>query len=313
MLDLKRILWYNFVVRVAELNPYEIEGYNNMLDGKKILFVGNSFTYYGKTVIEKGVQVLTQAERGNDKGFFYQLCHEKGMNVSVTNWTFGAHRLSDSLGVCTANKSCKGTDHLSYLVDRNFDYVVLQQGTVTQTSVEFLSIIDAAIAIFKKANPHVKFAFLMQYRIHEQMYEWRSAIKELEARGVTVVDWGALVWDLITGAAVVPNTKEGYNRNTFIISKSESDGYHPNMLTGYITTLMTYCALTGDSAVGQPYKFCGDAKINLAFDFEKFKSSFYTYGDSSTNFDTVLKSAENIRGIQELVDKYLAEKRFLTY
>ena len=52
---------------------------------------------------------------------------------------------------------------------------------------------------------------------------------------------------------------------------------------------------------------------SVAFDFEKFKSSFYTYGDSSTNFDTVLKSAENIRGIQELVDKYLAEKRFLTY
>ena len=92
------------------------------LDGKKIIFIGNSYTYYGKTVLEKKQTYLTQASRSNVKGFFYQLCKENGANVEVTNWTFGAHDFTDLFKNCTANRGCDGVDHASYLVDRNFDY-----------------------------------------------------------------------------------------------------------------------------------------------------------------------------------------------
>ena len=51
-----------------------------MLSGKKILFIGNSYTYYGNAVMHKGYSVLTQEARSGDQGWFYQLCKAKGIN-----------------------------------------------------------------------------------------------------------------------------------------------------------------------------------------------------------------------------------------
>jgi hypothetical protein len=36
---------------------------SHVLDGKKIIFVGNSYTYYGRAVIVKSQKILTQQER----------------------------------------------------------------------------------------------------------------------------------------------------------------------------------------------------------------------------------------------------------
>ena len=41
------------------------------LDGKKILFVGCSYNYYGHIVIDKGKGVNDLASRTNDMGYFY--------------------------------------------------------------------------------------------------------------------------------------------------------------------------------------------------------------------------------------------------
>ena len=54
------------------------------LDGKKVIFIGNSHTYYSKCVIDKG-QATGLAARSNDQGLFYQFCKENGINVNVTN------------------------------------------------------------------------------------------------------------------------------------------------------------------------------------------------------------------------------------
>ena len=40
--------------------------------------IGNSFTYYGKCVLQKGRTVLEQEPRDNDKGYFYRLCKSDG-------------------------------------------------------------------------------------------------------------------------------------------------------------------------------------------------------------------------------------------
>jgi len=110
------------------------------LDGKKIIFIGDSFVYYGQTVLEKSTSYLKQSDRVNDKGYFYQLCKANGENVSVTNFTFGGHGLSSFCsGKCNAEKSCKGEDHFSYLIDRNYDYVVVSgQRQSTTTAESFL-------------------------------------------------------------------------------------------------------------------------------------------------------------------------------
>ena len=74
------------------------------LDGKRVIFIGNSFVYYGQAVLEKSsTEYPTLDGRRNEEGFFYQLCRANGERVSVTNRTFGAHRFSElfSRDVCT--------------------------------------------------------------------------------------------------------------------------------------------------------------------------------------------------------------------
>ena len=281
------------------------------LDGKKVLFIGNSHTYYGKTVLEKTQSVLTQEARSNDKGYFYQICKNNGAEVSVTNWTFGNHNFDDLFVNCDADRGCNGTKHADYLTDRNFDYVILQQGTGNYSAEELHASIARVTEVFKAANPDVKFIFAVSRRAHEKGLQWLSERKVLAEQGFIIVDWGDLVDDVITGEVSVPGATQSYNQNSFIIRKSASDGYHPNMLTGYITSLMVYCAITGESAVGQGYGFCGDKSVYSGFNFSYFISKYYTYDGATTNFTEIFASEADMAGIQSLIDKYLLEKPYI--
>ena len=289
----------------------------SMLNGKKILFIGNSYTYYGKTVIEKKQSILWQSDRSNDKGYFYQLCKERGAQVEVTNWTFGAHTLDDLFTECAANRGCDGEHHLDHLIDRNFDYVVLQEAGNSRakdmSAEELVAKCDSIMAIFREANPDVKFVFLVQHMVHKNQSPWLAALKMLDEKGVIIADWGKLVWDVMNRTVPVPGAEQYYDQNSFIVCKSATDGYHPNMLTGYITTLMTYCAITGESAQGQPYDFCGDPGINSKFNFDNFIQSYYIYNNGNTNFPAIFKSETDMLGLQQLIDQYLAEKPYLNY
>ncbi len=295
------------------LSEAETGGLGNphMLDGKRIIFVGNSHSYYGKSVIEKKPTVLEQEARSNDKGYFYQLCKENGAEVSVTNWTFGNHSFTDLFTECAAGRDCDGVKHLDYLTDRCFDYVFMQYESASDAS--FLENCRMVMDVFKAANENVKFVFHVARRAHENDCSWLSQLDELEAMGVTIVDWGGLVDGLIRGTLTVPSSSLSYDQNSFIIRKSEKDGYHPNMLTGYITTLSLYCAVTGETAAMQTYSFCGDARINREFNFMNFIHSYYTYGNATTNFVEIFESETDMRGLQELIDAFLIGRSYRDY
>ncbi len=298
--------------------PADSESVQHPLDGKKFIFIGNSYTYYGKCVLEKKNTVQSQSERSHDKGYFYQIAKENGADIEVTNWTYGNHCLEDTFGgSCEANRGCDGHDHSADLTDRYFDYVMFQESS--KRIDNFLESVDTLMAFFRAANPNVKFFCLVPLRLYElesSSAECRAVLQNLktvEEKGVTVVDWGKIAYDVYKGNTEVPGSKLSYNRHSFVISKSASDGHHQNMLAGYITALMTWCAVTGDSAVGQEYRFTGDPTVNAAFDFAKYRSSYYTYGTVITNFDKALKSKTEVNGFQQLIDKYLSEKAYRTY
>ena len=269
-----------------------------MPSGKKVLFVGNSYTYYGNAVNHKGYGVLTQEERSGDQGWFYQLCKAKGTEVSVTNWTFGGHTFSDLFTRCEAGRSCNGVCHHEYLTDRSFDYVVLQEAgnirSQTLSPEAFLQQVAHITTLFKAANPQVKFLFLVHHRAHERNFDWLSALPELEKQGIRVVDWGKMVWDIISGLPV-PGATLPFDKNSFIVCQSEKDGFHPNLLTGYLTALMTYCAITGERATGQPYDFCGG--------FENYAARYYTWNGATTNFPAIFASEETMLALQRYIDE----------
>ncbi len=276
----------------------------HMLSGKKIIFVGNSHTYFGGVVKEVSQSKKTLAERQNDNGYFYQLCRENGVrDLSVTNWTFGGHSLKDTFsGDCQANRSCgNGTDHASYLTDRSYDYVVLQQGSSAKS--DLIPWVKTVTEFFLEGNPNTKFIFLVPARAHNDNYPYLSEIKSISEMGITVVDWGDLVYDVYSGATEVPGAKETYTKHSFVISK---DDFHPSLLSGYIISVMVYCALTGESAIDQPYKFCRETR-----NFSSYVDKYYTNG--GTNFPTILSSPDEILGLQTLIDQYLSEKYYLYY
>lgn len=243
-------------------NTESIQEKNPTLDGKKVIFIGDSFLFSGKAVLSnKGI---TQEERRGDVGYFYQICKANGMNVEVTNFTYGGTGLSTIYST-----------YYPVLLDKNYDYVVFSGGRASNNTYEALSnTLDKYMADFRAANPNVKFLYLVTSGAHNIAVEETFCIDilnnldKLEEKGITVVDWGKLVADIARGKVTVPGGTVSYNNHTFVKNKSYTDGFHPNQLTGYITAQMVFCAITGKSAVGQDYSFWNDKTLHEQFDAE---------------------------------------------
>ena len=272
------------------------------LHEKKILFIGNSYTFYGNTVIHKGYTVLTRERRDNDPGYFYQLCKRNGMDVSVTNWTFGSHNLTDFFAEagCDAHRDCHGHRHQDYLEDGIFDFVCLQPWLEPKFEGDLAEHVAPAMEFFRSRNPQVQFLLLIPHMAHEKSFVWLPQADKLKALGFKICDWGKLAYDLSEGSVTVPGGTIPLCRSSFVNSM---DNHHENPLAGYITTLMVYCAITGQRAEGQPFDFCFDKELHKKFDLEAFKKG--NYPDGETNFIEVFQSPADMLGLQKLVDQYL--------
>ena len=284
------------------------------LENKKVIFFGNSFTYYGKCVLDKGQSTYAQSSRDDDKGLFYQICNANGIDVNVTNFTFGGHTLEDHYsGCCNADRSHDGLEHLSYITDWEYDYVILQNGSGSAALNDVYSECEPLIERFRAANPDVKIVFLVHHQVYVANYNWLPSIPKLEENGVMVVDWGSIVYDLMNGNVAVTGAEQTYNKNSFVVAQSASDGYHQNVLSGYITAVAAFCSITGEKAVDQVYDFGDDHFILGDSALASYKAKYYkpdsgnTY-DYSTNFIEILNSNADMEGIQKVIDLYLTKK-----
>lgn len=300
----------------------------NLLGGKKVLFIGNSYTYYGKTVTAASQETDTSkmSDRFNDKGYFYNICLLNGANVDVTNWTWGGHMLNDIFGdFCAANRGHDGHNHfadLKSLCDMYFDYVVIQPG-----SGESIDLICSQIkyirSVFCEVNPDVKFVYSVPHQYYLRRNENDNVIISsiddvVNEYDLILADWGRIVGNIVSGESKVEGSALDYNKNTFVISKSAVDGHHENLIVGYITSQTIYSAITGSPAYGQDYSFCTDSQLNSHFDVDKFIDTYYIYdnisheesggkitGNGLTNFPEVFRSETDMRGIQKLIDQML--------
>ncbi len=264
------------------------------LDGKKILFIGNSFIYYGNCVINGG-------QGKEDKGYFYQVCKANGDDVTVIDCVYGGHRLYDYAGVCKTCRekdSSKQVDHLASLDFSSFDYVILSEAGENNASI----MTDLANVMKRFTNPKTNFVYLCHsYSYDKNHTNITGNLSIMQKKNITVINWGNLVTDIWNKKVSVPGAELTYNKNSFIVNKK--DTYHPNPLSGYITALMTYCGITGKSAVGQSYSFVNDASINATWcNFPTYQSNYYNAG--TTNFAEIFQSGKDMAGIQKLIDQY---------
>ena len=277
------------------------------LNGKRIIFVGNSYTYFGQAVMSHDVNDSNQIFRIGDTGYFYQLCKAMGMEVEVTNWTFGGHDLTDSLGSSCTHGHAPGTDHLSYLTDRSFDYVALQLYKEDEYAGDMNEHLQPLMDLFRAENPDVKFLLLVPHMAYDRQYRWTPDLENLDRSDIIVCNWGKMLDDIVKGRQAVPGATQTYERSTSVVSIDENDGHHQNLLVGYLTCAMVYSAITGEPAEGLPYEFADDRTINSRFDMESYKAGKYVL-DPVTNFIEVYRSPADMLGLQQLVDQYLASE-----
>lgn len=285
----------------------------NQLHGKRIIFIGNSHIFKGGVVNYLGNEVVKQEIRQDDVGLFHLLCKENGARVSVTNWTFSGHGLQSLFGQpCTMESTpCSGKSHEEFLLNRYYDYVVVSPG-VSMNSARLLPENTAYIKdFFLKENPNAKFILLGNASVYGHNKDSTpypgitGYYKTLEEQGWLIADWGRVVSDLITGQAAVPGTQEVFNKNSFIIK----DGFHPNLLSGYIASVMTYCAITGEPATTLAPDFFSSTSAFKVMIANQLSES-YTYGERDTNFHKVLLSDTEMSGILQLIDQQLAQKPY---
>lgn len=275
------------------------------LQGKKIIFIGNSYTFWGQTVIFKDQDVLTQDKRSYDQGYFYQLCKANGIDVAVTNWTFGGHNITAMFdGPCDkGDDRCNGEYHEYFLKDAYFDYVCIQPYSEKEYAGDLVKHLEYTMDFFRNVNPNVCFLLLVPQMAPEKGYQWYKDIASLKDENVRICNWGGMLHDISNGDIEVPGATKTYSRSSFVVSK---DDHHENLLAGYITTLMVYCAITGESPVGQPYDFCDNAELNSLFDLEAFKAKNYP-DNGQTNFVEIFRSEADMAGLQQLTEQYLKE------
>ena len=282
------------------------------LDGKKVIFIGNSHTYVGNVVTQVYNKNPKQDARSNNKGIFYLLCQQMGSEVEVTNWTFSSHGLSSIFGEsCKVEGDCFGINHAEHLVDRYFDYVVIQPGVGDASEATIAEDIDMVVEFFKEVNPDVKFVLLGNASVYgnnktSKPYPGITGYyKTLAEKGFIMADWGGLVNDLIHGTVTPAGSQITYNKNCFIIK----DGFHPNYLSGYIASVMTYCAITGEKAADIPGTMFQEGPMVIALDSHLEKS--YANPEFDTNCRIILTTQTELEAIHQLIDQYLADKPYM--
>lgn len=256
------------------------------LDGKTVFVVGNSVVYYGNCVIHGN-----QGE--SDAGYFYQLASSNGEETTVIDHTYPGKTLEYIYENYLSNLSAQEL--------AKADYVVLSEAT--KGNADLASDCEKIMALFPET---AEFYFLCHPIMYENATATVDAVSNIRSMGITIVDWGQMVYDIYTGATEVPGATLTFDRCSFLkdnVGYPNGDKKHPNPLSGYITAQMLYSAITNRSAVYQDYSFCSDSSISTHFDFDEFIKTHYN-GDKPTNFDKIFASPKDMIGIQTLIDEY---------
>ena len=292
----------------GNVNSLNVVSNLSKYSGKKAIFIGNSFIYWGGCVTFITNDDYNESLRytGGDKGYFNEVCKSNGVDMTVYNYTYGAKNLD----WIYTNK----LKNLSSTFLNDIDYVFISEAGENNSSI--ISTVEKISNLFTNAEDIV-------YLAHENNFSSNhtniiNALPTFSQKGIKVVAWGKLVYDVYKGTVSVPNATQAYNKNSFVKHSTgtmstdaavtrvdfSGDNFHQNPLAGYITAQMCFSAITGASAIGQKYAFCWDKTIAPQYDLQNFVTHQYTNGQT-TNFVEIFNSPTDMAGLQVLMDQYL--------
>ena len=265
----------------------------NDFDKKRIAFVGNSFTFFGKCVRANGFDSI-------DDGYFYSLARAFGDDVTVTNFTWGGASLwhkGDGFADRALYEKMKELHPAYYnnpdgLEIEDFyrqDAVVLQQSgdCIAQTY-------EDAQLIMSLFTPETKFGFyITTYDAFHSFTPSFEAARKIRDAGGVYIPLGHMIDDIIKDRAKDFGGTLDYDKNSFVVCR-QHDKFHPNTLTGYLTALSTYCAFTQRDMSGAEHSFV-----------KAMGEEFYTLGES--NHEAIIASDKEMSALKELAFKYCKE------
>ena len=259
------------------------------LDGVRVLFVGNSFTYYGRCTVNRNNIV------NNDSGYFYRAAKAMGDEVQVSSFTFNGSILrTDSTSKTSLydkmleefpNHHGKGGE-MDEFYDQ--DVVILQQQNVDMANTQ--SVIRLFMKLFP---PETQFCvFIHHSNVQRNQRNVIGAAETLRDEGsVIYLPVGHLLYDVWTGKTAVPGATLTYNQDSFCVNQDD-DRHHPNYLTGYLTALTVYHALTGKSV-----QDCSHSFVDRSLEYYK--------NGATSNYPAILSSDADMRGLKQLVEEYV--------
>lgn len=201
---------------------------------KQILFVGNSYLYYGDSVHNHVVRMARAAYPG--ERFSYKLATIGGAYLDHHN--LDSHLEPGKLGL-----------------DNPFDVVILQGHSTAMTTDAKVARFNTALTEFDAAiratGAETALFMTMAYTEDHRNYD-----PEMFAK----IDAGYTAAGNRVGALVLPvglAFEMAYERRPEIVLHKTFDGSHPSLLGTYLIAATMYAALYDATAVGNSYDYFG--------------------------------------------------------
>jgi hypothetical protein len=203
---------------------------------KRVLFVGNSYLYYGDSLHNHVRRLAVAADAQNEKQYKYKSATISG--AALNHHNIAAYLEPGKLGI-----------------KEPFELVVLQGGSGAISSdarrASFAETVAAFDAEIKKHGARTAL-----YMTHAYVKPHKKAdpamIRDIEK---LYVETGNK-----TGALVIPvglAFEEAYKQRPAMQIHKDFDGSHPDLIGTYLAACVVYASLYNASPVGNPYDYYG--------------------------------------------------------
>jgi hypothetical protein len=210
---------------------------------KQVLFIGNSYLYYGDSLHNHVVRMAKAADKENANLYKYKSATISGSYLwhhDLTN-----HLKPGALGL-----------------KKPFDVVILQgHSTAHITSEKHENFVKKATEFNEliKATG-AKTALFMTWAYTKKHKKYNPEMMEMNRVGYT--EAGNKIDALVIPVGLA--FKEAYSRKPGIELQKYYDGSHPDLIGTYLAACVTYAALYNKSPIGNPYDYYGKIDKEMA-------------------------------------------------
>lgn len=231
----------------AAAEPPAVKRTNNA-PPSRVLFVGNSYLYYGDSVGNHVRRLANAADQSRKKALLF-------LTASISGAALSDHDVGGTLAA--GARIAKGP----------FDYVVLQGSSGAYRSAARRAAFESAVVAFDKAIResgaktalYMTHAYVKPHRLADP-----ASIRDIENLYVSV---GNRVGILVIPVGLA--FEEAYRQRPGIHLHKTFDGSHPDLAGTYLAACVVYASLFGKSPVGIPYDYDGKIGKDMAAFLQK--------------------------------------------